>query len=252
MAIDQAWRAYKQRGNTTSKEELVRRYLPLVKYLVGRLAVRLPPWVSLEDIEGAGILGLLAAMERYDPSQGVEFESYARYRIWGAMLDEVRRWARFSRRTWQQMQAVLKVQERWEREKGCRPKVEDVAQELGWEPAQVDRLGRYFAAFNSFSLEEVRSAEGRSPWEEFLADPKGQDPLEELLEKEDLGRLAEAIGRLEERLQLILALYYQEGLTLREIGEVLGISESRVCQLHSRALTKLREILAEERGKEKS
>ncbi|MGO0121715.1 sigma-70 family RNA polymerase sigma factor [Desulfothermobacter acidiphilus] len=241
--MDRAWIAYKQRGDTSSQEELVQRYLPLVKYLVGRMAVRLPSWVSLEDIEGAGIMGLLSAMERFDPSQGVEFEAYAGYRIWGAMMDEVRRWARFSRRTWQQMQALLQVQERWEREKGCRPKTEEAARELGWEPEQVDRIGRYFAAFNSLSLEEARSVEGRSSWEEFLADPSGNDPLEEVLEREDLEVLAAAVGRLEERLQLVLSLYYQEGLTLREIGEVLGISESRVCQLHTRALARLREFL---------
>jgi RNA polymerase sigma factor for flagellar operon FliA len=246
MAVEQVWHEYKVNGKETARQELILKHLPMVKQLAGRLAVRLPPWISQEDLESAGIFGLMAAIERFDPDHGTDFEAYAYRRVRGAMLDEVRRLTWLPRSLWQRMQEVNAVREEMEKKTGRRPSDEELAIVLGITPAELVKVTGYFQALCPASLEEVVNVSNGSQlsWGDLIEDPLSPDPLEALNDKEDHKILERAISRLDEKLKLVLALYYQEGLTLKEIGRVLNVSESRVCQLHAKAIKKLREIMS--------
>ncbi|MEW6771529.1 MAG: FliA/WhiG family RNA polymerase sigma factor [Bacillota bacterium] len=246
MVVEEAWREYKNGKSDAVRQELILKYLPLVKQLAGRLAVRLPPWISQEDLESAGVFGLMAAIERFDPDHGTDFEAYAYRRVRGAMLDEVRRLTWLPRSLWQRMQEVNAVREELEKKSGQRPTNEELAGRLGISTNELARISSYFQALSPTSLEETVNTSNGSQlsWGDLIEDPLSPDPLEMLSQAEDHRLLEEAITRLDEKLKLVLALYYQEKLTLKEIGQVLKVSESRVCQLHAKAIRKLREILS--------
>lgn len=243
MILTQAWQEYKANGKKSAREELILKYLPLVKQLAARLAVRLPPWVSQEDLESAGIFGLMSAIDRFDPNHGTEFEAYAYLRVRGAMLDEIRRLTWLPRSLWQRMQEVNQVREELEKKSGERPSDEELARILGVTAEELAKVTSYFQAVCPVSLEEVINASNGNNlcWGDLVEDPLSPDPLELLCQVDDQSVLEEAIASLDEKLKLVLALYYQEGLTLKEIGRVLNVSESRVCQLHAKAIKKLRE-----------
>ncbi|MBC7106061.1 MAG: FliA/WhiG family RNA polymerase sigma factor, partial [Firmicutes bacterium] len=218
----------------------------LVKYLAGRLAVRVPACLGQEDLESCGILGLIEAVEKYDPSQGTSFTGYAYHRIRGAMLDEIRRLNWVPRGTWHKLQRVAESRQRLEHEyNGGAVPEEVLAAEAGLTTAELQRIRRQTAQGAVISLDEAAvGAEGEAfSWGEVLPDPGSPDPLAAVEEAEARRLLATAVRELPERDRLVLALYYQEGLTLKEIGRVLDVSESRVCQLHGRAIARLREKL---------
>ncbi|HIE13097.1 MAG TPA: FliA/WhiG family RNA polymerase sigma factor [Desulfotomaculum sp.] len=245
MAVEEAWQEYKVNGREAARQELIIKHLPLVKQLAGRLAVRLPPWISQEDLESAGVFGLISAIERFDPDHGTDFEAYAYRRVRGAMLDELRRLTWLPRSLWQRMQEVNTVREELEKKSGRRPSDEELARVLGITSAELAKVTAYFQAVCPASLEEVVNVNNGSQlsWGDLIEDPLSPDPLEALCRHDDHSILEEAISRLDEKLKLVLALYYQEGLTLKEIGRVTGVSESRVCQLHAKAIKKLRELI---------
>jgi len=243
LVLTEAWQEYKVNGKNSAREELILRYLPLVKQLASRLAVRLPPWVSQEDLESAGIFGLMSAIDRFDPNHGTEFEAYAYLRVKGAMLDEIRRLTWLPRSLWQRMQEVNQVREELEKKSGQRPSDEELAKILGITAGELAKVTFYFQAVCPVSLEEVVNANNGNQvcWGNLVEDPLSPDPLEQLCKTDERSLLARAVAELDEKLKLVLALYYQEGLTLKEIGRVLNVSESRVCQLHAKAISKLRE-----------
>lgn len=250
MAVkdEELWQAVIARGDERARQELAVRYLPLVKYVVGRLAVKPPPSLDQEDLIGYGIVGLMEALDRYDPSRGVSFESYAVRRIRGSVLDALRR-AHWAPRTLiERLKQVSAIYRRMEQEQGAEPKDEEVAAAAGLELSELQDLLERGAQMAVISLEEFLLNEDREETitrGELLADPHIPAP-EQRLEQEELRRaLKRALERLGERDRLILNLYYNEGLTFKEIGQVLQISESRVCQLHGRALLNLRRLLAD-------
>ncbi|MGQ9531329.1 MAG: FliA/WhiG family RNA polymerase sigma factor [Desulfotomaculales bacterium] len=246
MAAQDLWQEYQRTRDPRLRQELILAHLPLVKYLAGRLAVRVPACLGQEDLESCGILGLIEAVEKYDPSQGTSFTGYAYHRIRGAMLDEIRRLNWVPRGTWQKLQRLSESRQRLEREyDGAAIPEEVLAAEAGITPAELQRIRRQMAQGTLISLDEAAAgAEGESfSWGEVLPDPGSPDPLALLEEAEARELLARAVEELPERDRLVLALYYQEGLTLKEIGRVLDVSESRVCQLHGRAIARLREKL---------
>ncbi|MGB9660818.1 MAG: sigma-70 family RNA polymerase sigma factor [Moorellaceae bacterium] len=250
MAVkdEELWQAVIARGDERARQELAVRYLPLVKYVVGRLAVKPPPSLDQEDLIGYGIVGLMEALDRYDPSRGVSFESYAVRRIRGSVLDALRR-AHWAPRTLiERLKQVSAIYRRMEQEQGAEPKDEEVAAAAGLELSELQDLLERGAQMAVISLEEFLLNEDREETitrGELLADPHIPAP-EQRLEQEELSRaLKRALERLGERDRLILNLYYNEGLTFKEIGQVLQISESRVCQLHGRALLNLRRLLAD-------
>ncbi|MCL1853366.1 MAG: FliA/WhiG family RNA polymerase sigma factor [Peptococcaceae bacterium] len=230
---------------TAWSESAVAKYLPLVKRIAGRLAISLPSHVEEEDLVGYGVFGLLEALQRFEPSRGVKFETYAGIRIRGAMIDGLRAmdWVPHSAR--QKVKQVRKAFENLESEQGS-ASVEDVARSLNMSEGDVYTnllKGQYMSMV---SLDETVAAsedENGTAAINMLADPRAEEAFNEI-EREDQAKiLSEAIGRLSEKEQMVLALYYQEELTLREIAAILKLSESRISQIHSQALARLRGAL---------
>jgi RNA polymerase sigma factor for flagellar operon FliA len=222
--------------------ELVIQHAPLLKRIAYHLISRLPASVQVEDLIQAGMIGLLEASRNYDASQGASFETYAGIRIRGAMMDEIRRgdWTPRSvhRRTREMAQAVREIEGR----EGREAQDAEVARAMGITLDEYHNLLRDVAGSRVLSFEDL-GYEGRDGVES-LPD-HGDGPLDELGRDGFRQALAEAITGLPERERLVMALYYDEELNLREIGEVLGVSESRVCQIHGQALVRLRARLSE-------
>lgn len=248
MSSAQLWSEFQASKSEESRQQLVLSYLWLVRYLAGRLAVRLPAAINQEDLESCGVLGLLEAIDKFDPAMGKDFESYACVRIRGAMLDELRRVNWIPRTIWQKLQALRAVREKLENSGAGAVTEEAVAREMGWETAEVRRLDAHSRRIYAVSLDELAATAGGETVRlgDAIPDEGSPDPLELVVEEDNRRLLAKAIESLNEKDRLVLSLYYQQGLTLKEIGKILEVSESRVCQLHGRALSRLREKLQSE------
>lgn len=228
--------SYAENKPSQNDNEVVNKYAPLVKRIAYHLISRLPPSVQPDDLIQAGMIGLLEASRNYDSTQGASFETYAGIRIRGAMLDEIRRsdWA--PRSVHKKARVVAEAIRAIENETGRDARDHEVAKLLGMS------LDDYHTMLQAASGYKVMSFEDMTPGEESYADSimdDGGTPLDGL-QKDDFKRcLSEAIASLPERERLVMALYYDEELNLREIGSVLGVSESRVCQIHSQAVIRL-------------
>ncbi|MEW5893195.1 MAG: RNA polymerase sigma factor FliA [Pseudomonadota bacterium] len=226
----------------TDKDALVRQYAPLVKRIAYHLMARLPASVEVDDLIQAGLIGLLNAVERYDENQGANFETYASQRIRGAMLDELRDadWAsRGVRKSARQIEAAVHaLQQRL----GKQPSEQEIADEL-----QVD-IKTYYDLLSDACGAQLIHYEDLHDFDsdEFLAryaDEAAPAPFEILAGERFRAALVEAIRVLPEREKLLMAMYYDQELNFKEIGAVMGVSESRVCQLHTQAVTRLRSWL---------
>ncbi len=221
-------------------EELVERYAPLVKKIGNHLLGRLPDGVELEDLIQTGLIALLDAARQYSPSKGASFETYASIRVRGAMLDEFRNtdWAPRSvyRKQRQLTAAVRAVENRT----GTHATPREIADELGVPLDEYFRMVATTTTQRMFSLDEA-DPEGSAVRDD-SGDP-ATDPSTEIESEEFQQAMSEAIRALPEREALVMSLYYDEELNLKEIGETLGVSESRVCQIHGQALTRLRSRL---------
>jgi len=224
-----------------SGHELVEQYAPLVKRIARHLMGRLPSSVVLDDLIQAGMVGLLEATAKYDPGKGASFETYAGIRIRGAIIDEVRRgdWTprsvhRNGRRV---SEAIARVEARTGRDAGDA----EVAVELGITIDAYHALLQDSAESRLFSFDELSESDDDAPGEQFAAD--GPGPAQAFQGDAFQGALTRAIEGLPEREKLVLALYYDEELNLKEIGQVLGVTESRVSQIHSQAAARLRSRL---------
>jgi RNA polymerase sigma factor for flagellar operon FliA len=222
-------------------DALVTRYAPLVKRIAYHLSGRLPASIQPGDLIQAGMIGLIEAVRHYDAAQGASFETYAGIRIRGAMLDEVRKsdWAPRSvyRKAREMARAISKV----ENAKGGSAKDHEIAEALGM------TLEEYHQTLQDVSGHRVLSFEDVALDEERLADSlidKADDPSQAMQGEEIRRELVQAITSLPERERLVLSLYYHEELNLREIGQVLEVTESRVCQIHGQALLRLRARLS--------
>lgn len=219
------------------QESLVIRYSPLVKRIAYHLMARMPPMVLVDDLIQAGMIGLLDASRNYDPTQGASFETYAGIRIRGSMLDELRRndWAPKSvhRKVREVTEAIRKV----ENAVGRDARDQEVMKELGLTQDEYYKLLQEAAVFRMTNLEDVGVDDGAIS--EGLGEP-ASTPLGELQDEDFRKGLSRAIAALPERERLIVTLYYDNELNLREIGTVLGVSESRTSQLLSQALIRLR------------
>ncbi len=245
MAVESLWKEFKRTRSNNLRNQLVMSYLWLVKYLAGRLAIRLPSFMGQEDLESCGVFGLMEAVEKFDPDMGIDFETYAYRRIRGAMIDEIRKANWLPRTMWQKLQDLQAVKDRLEREE--RLSEEALAAELGVAVQDLRKLESCYHRAFAVSLDEKLAVSDSNGFKlsDLVQDPESPDPFDLVVEEEGKKILAEAVKTLQEKEQLLLALYYQEGLTLREIGMVLEVSESRVCQLHGRSIAKLKKILAE-------
>lgn len=226
-----------------TRDRLVMAHVSLVKILAQRLSHRLPPEVELNELISVGVLGLVEAANRYQPSLGVPFDAFARRRVHGAMLDALRSmdWVpRSLRRLRRELDSAVS---QLRHELGREPKEAEIAAAMKLTPAQFDHA---VDELRSMELATMRPLDAPGPNGESLLDvalDPGEGPVAQLERKELRAALARAIQDLPERERQILALSYEEELTLAEIGEVLGVSESRVCQLRSLALSRLRTAL---------
>ena len=217
-------------------------HAPLVKRLASMLIARLPASVDLNDLVQVGIIGLIEAAQQYDPGQGVQFETFASQRIRGAMLDELRREDWLPRQVRRDAKQIEQTIARLEQSLGRAPAESEIAEALGlaledYQARLSECKGLTLVHFNDFSDDE---GESLSDALANVIDENAVDPLGTLSDSGFRSALVEAIGDLPERDKLVMALYYEQELNLKEIGAVLGVSESRVSQLHSQAVSRLR------------
>lgn len=224
----------------SSADAMVREYLPLVKKIGLRLAAKLPAEIELDDLMQVGLIGLLRARESYDETQGASFSTYAGIRIKGAMLDEIRTHDWLPRSVQSQLRRVSEAIERTDARLGRPSQDADIAAELEMPLDDYQQLSGQLACARMTHIEDNVEAENAVVSTESPFDEVGADGFREAL--------AESVTQLPEKERLMMSLYYAESLNLKEIGAVLGVSESRVSQLHGQALARLRVTLAHWRG----
>lgn len=221
------------------KEQLVQRYVPLVKRIAYHLLARLPANVQLEDLVQNGMLGLLDAIERFQEGFGAQFETYATQRVRGAMLDGLRENDWLPRSLRSELRRVEAAITRLEHAYGRAPSEAELADALSMSLADYQRLLQEARGHQLVYFEDFKGDGDEDFLDRHLTDGDA-DPAVILEDKSIREQLVLAIGRLPEREKLMMALYYEQDLNLREIGEIMGVSESRVCQLHSQAIVRLR------------
>lgn len=242
--------AYEVAARGPWKQEHIEKYLPLVKRIAGRLAMSLPPHVDEDDIIGYGVFGLLDALERFEVARGFKFETYASIRIRGAMIDGLRTmdWVPHSAR-----QKVKRVQDGFaelENRLGRAPTVQEVAELLKVEVREIEVVLAQAQILTLTSFDETTiDGEGDSSGTplNLLVDAEAQEAYQVVEKEEQKEFLAVAVEKLPEKEKLVVALYYQEELTLKEIAAVLKLSESRISQLHSQAILRLRGRLSRQK-----
>lgn len=229
------------------RDALIEQYAPLVKYVVGRLAIALPAILDYEDILSYGTIGLIEALDRYDPSKGVKFETFAIARIRGAIIDALRALDRLPRSVRQKAKKLDQVTAQLTNELGREPTDEEIALALGVD-LETYHQTLIDTSWVTVSLDGLldRDEQTDTGMTDLPADPNQEDFTLDIERRQLREALARAIRALPEREALILSLYYRDELTMREIADILEISESRVCQLHARALSRLRARLARE------
>lgn len=237
------WEEFVRTGSPESREKIIKRYLPLVKYVTARMAVSPPPGLDFEDLLSFGVFGLLDAVERFDLSKGFAFQTFAVPRIRGAILDELRKCDWISRTGREKLQRLNKAMETVLQDRGTLSD-DALMDAAGMDEKEYRETLELSSRSYIVSLDEVLSLEDGDVSREGIV-PDERAGAEELLEDEDETLwVAEALKELSERERQVISLYYYEGLTLKEIGQVLGVTESRVSQIHGKALASMRGILA--------
>ncbi|MBM4332187.1 MAG: FliA/WhiG family RNA polymerase sigma factor [Deltaproteobacteria bacterium] len=239
--------ALASQGHASSRgEEVILKYTPLIKYIAQRLAMRFPPHISAEDLIGAGVIGLMDALNKFDPEKKVQFKTYAEFRIKGAMLDELRSLDWVSRSVRQKAAQVEKTYRALEKKKGRAVEDEEIAQEMGLSlDDYYERLKEIQGVF-LLDIETLWTKFSKLVEEDIfnlVMDEDENHPFHLFCLVELKEVLARAIGELTNKEKMVVSLYYYEDLTLKEIGEVLGYTESRICQIHTKAILKLRSKL---------
>ena len=244
------WRRYKDSGDSHARERLVLAYSPLVKYVAGRMASGLPAHVEEADLISYGLLGLISAIERFDPAREIKFETFAVTRIKGSIIDELRSLDWVPRSVRAKAREIEKANAQLEHELQRAPSDQEMAEKLGVTVEDFQETLNRISNSSVVALDELWTVSDASGDQvsllDTIQDPQALDPAQEMDATEMKDRLADAIARLPEREKLVVALYYYENLTLREIGEVLGVTESRVSQLHTKAVLRLKSRLQAE------
>lgn len=232
------------------REEQILTMLPFVRHITGRLHFFLPPHLSQEDLISAGVIGLIGAIDRFDPSKGASLRTYCSLRIRGAILDELRRQGWAPRSVLKDSKVLAETQHRLAQELGREPEEGELRKALNLSAEDFASLLERTRPALHFSLQEALCStdDGTLLHEDILADPSSPNALLHLLQAEDLHLVQKCLQRLPEQQLQVLTLYYLEDLRLKEIAEILGITESRVSQIHTLALTRLRTLFHKARG----
>jgi RNA polymerase sigma factor for flagellar operon FliA len=249
--IEEVWADYKSTGSATARDRLILNYSPLVKYVAGRVSTGLPSNIEQADLVSYGIFGLMDAIEKFEIGRGIKFETYAISRIKGAIIDELRaidwvpRSVRFKAREVEKTLSIL------ENELRRAPTDPEVAKAMGISVQELRSIYNQVSFVSMVALDELLSV-GAEKGDKLslidtLEDHSSEDPVA-AFEAEEMKRvLAGAINKLPEREKIVVTLYYYEGLTLAEIGQVLGVTESRICQMHTKAVMQLRSRMSDSR-----
>ncbi|NLA27833.1 MAG: FliA/WhiG family RNA polymerase sigma factor [Firmicutes bacterium] len=240
-------RSYFNITDPGDKEALVLEYLPVIKKIAGKLSIALPAALDQSDLVGSGIIGLLEACERFDPSRRVPFSSYVSVRIRGAMIDEIRKVSLAPRSLFPRLRQIQETADSLGSSLGREPDSSEIAAVLGWHHKEIDKVWSYYNLLTVLSLEKLLFDQGGGEGitlEDLLASP-GETPESALIKKEKESALEAALEELSYREKLLLSLYYFEDLTQKEIAGIMKISIARVSQLHARAIQRLQGILAE-------
>ena len=250
-AITELWRQFKSSGDPRLRERLILHYSPLVKYVAGRVGVGLPPNIEQADLVSYGIFGLIDAIEKFDLERAIKFETYAISRIKGAIIDELRAIDWIPRSVRYKAREVEKAYAALEGRLHRTPTESEVAGELGITLDELHTIFSQVSFVNVVALDELLNVGGdrgdKLSLVDTLEDTKAEDPVAAFETEETKYLLARAINTLPEREKIVVTLYYYEGLTLAEIGQVLGVTESRICQMHTKAVLQLRAKLADQR-----
>lgn len=243
------WNKYfANKADKTVRDALIVQYIYLIKYVVGRIKVTLPGGISMEDIAGYGVEGLINAIERFSVDKNTKFETYALIRIRGTILDRVRSEDFLPRSVRSKLKKIKQTQEELKQTLGRMPTTKEVADALDMEVEKVTQI--MAEEVTVFSIYDKQgTSEDSLEVIDTIQDSQGLTPYEVAEEKNVKQELERALKRLPERERNIMVLYYQENMTLKEIGQMLGMSESRVCQLHAQSIVKLKNILSENRSR---
>lgn len=240
------WRKYKKTKDPKLREQIVEKYLYLVKYVAGRTAINLPSNIDLGDLVSYGILGLFDAIEKYDVEQGNKFETYAVSRIRGSIMDELRKLDWAPRLLRKKAREVEKKYKELEEELGRVATDDELAQALNVSVKELNDIYSELSCTTFLSLDEVwENQNGNKAVSRMQSiEDTGTENQIDILHKEETKEIiAKALKELPEKEALVMVLYYYENLTLREIGQVLNVTESRVCQIHTKVILRLRGIL---------
>lgn len=244
LQLQEAWKQYKVSGDERSREQLIRQYAHLVKITAGRVVAHLPASLEWDDVYSAGIIGLIKAVDQYDPTRNVKFETYAIALIRGAILEMLRSEDWVPRSVRDKLKNLERTYFALEVRLGRPPTEEEIAEALGVSIQDYRQMLADAARANILSLENIL-VQNEEEEQVLIADclTAADNLTEEAEQREQLRALANAIDRLPERERLVIMLYYYEGLTFKEIGQVMEISESRVYQLHAQAMVRMRTYL---------
>jgi RNA polymerase sigma factor FliA len=238
------WNNWVYSRDPQAGDELVQKYMPLVHYHVQRVSASLPKSVSKKELVSFGLMGLYDALEKFDPSRDLKFDTYASFRIRGAILDGLRKEDWLPRSTREKAKKIEATIERLEQKYMRTVTAKEVADELGMTEEEVYIVINEGFFANVLSLDEYSKDDDENEHMPFtIRDENAITPEERLLKQELKSQLAEVIKQLSEKEQLVISLFYKEELTLTEIGQIMGLSTSRISQIHSKAIFKMRKIL---------
>jgi len=250
IELKDLWRRYKSSDDERARERLVVAYSPLVKYVSGRMASGLPAHVDEADLISYGLVGLISAISRFEPEREIKFETYAITRIKGAIIDELRSLDWVPRSVRARARTIERANAKLEHKLQRAPTDEEMAAALEMTVQEFQDALLQISNSTVAALDELWTVSDASGDQvsllDTLQDPRAEDPAAVMDQTDLKDRVADAIARLPEREKLVIALYYYENLTLREIGEVLGVTESRISQLHTKAVLRLRGRLTDE------
>lgn len=240
---EELWRKYRKTKDESIRNRLIKQYLPLVKYVAGKLAVGMPQNVEFDDLVSYGVIGLFDAIDKFDPGKHVKFKTYAVTRVRGSIFDQLRQLDWVPRSIRQKTRELEDTVRRLEAQLGRAATDQEIAKELGMTEHEFEKLILKISGTTVLSLNDVwYSGEDndRMSIGDSIESPQSRNP-DSIVEKQEMKRvIVESIGELPDKEKKVLVLYYYENLTLKEIGAVLGVTESRISQLHTKAIVRLR------------